>query len=70
MDMDNELTVKDHLALAKWHLDKAIEAELAARRVQHLGKLGAARYEIAEVHAIRVKEEAGRESQLQFSDVG
>lgn len=68
--MNNELSVKDYLSLAKWHLDKAIEAELATRRVRHLGKLGAARYEIAEVHAFLAKEEAGHESLLQYSDVG
>lgn len=51
----------DHLALAKWHLDQAIAADLSARQVSQLGKLGAARYEIAEALAIR-EQEVGRDA--------
>ncbi|MNV42475.1 hypothetical protein D3C71_1341500 [compost metagenome] len=39
---------KDELEAAQWHLNQAIEALLKARDARHLGKLGAARYEISE----------------------
>ncbi|MBY9078272.1 hypothetical protein KIH86_17820 [Paenibacillus sp. HN-1] len=65
-----ELSTQDHLALAKWHLDQAIEAELAAHRVKHLGKPGAARYEIVETLSAISKEDAGHASQFQYSDAG
>lgn len=68
--MNNEKLAVDHLALAKWHLDQVIEAELAARRVKHLGKLGAARYEIVETLSALAKEERGHASQFQYSDAG
>ncbi|WP_025690913.1 hypothetical protein [Paenibacillus zanthoxyli] len=67
---NQEKLVLNHLALAKWHIDQVIEAELAARRVKHLGKLGAGRYEIVETLSALMKEERGHESLLQFSDVG
>ncbi|MBY9077162.1 hypothetical protein KIH86_09390 [Paenibacillus sp. HN-1] len=66
----NEKLAMDHLALAKWHLDQVIEAELAARRVKHLSKLGAARYEIVETLSSISKEDAGHASQFQYSDAG
>ncbi|MEK4449903.1 hypothetical protein [Paenibacillus sp. FSL L8-0506] len=40
--------IQAELLAAKLHLDRAIEASIQARDIRHLGKLGAARYEIVE----------------------
>jgi hypothetical protein len=49
--------IQAELLAAKLHLDRAIEASIQARDIRHLGKLGAARYEIVET-MIRMHKEA------------
>lgn len=51
------MNIQNELAAAKLHLNRAIEASIQARQVQHLSKLGAARYEIAET-LIQMNKEA------------
>ncbi|HEY4429524.1 MAG TPA: hypothetical protein VGN87_00655 [Paenibacillus sp.] len=51
------INIQADLDAAKLHLDRAIEALIQTRQVQHLGKLGAARYEIVET-LIRMNKEA------------
>ncbi|WP_375103797.1 hypothetical protein ACDZ28_32830 [Paenibacillus sp. RS8] len=51
------INIQAELASAKLHLDRAIEASIQARDIRHLGKLGAARYEIVET-LIRMNKEA------------
>lgn len=50
------INIQAELAAAKLHLDCAIEASIQARDIRHLGKLGAARYEIVET-LIRMNKE-------------
>lgn len=53
---------KDELEAAQWHLDQAIKALLQFGDALHLGKLGAARYEIAET-LIRMNREVDANAQ-------
>ncbi|MEK4239097.1 hypothetical protein [Paenibacillus sp. FSL H7-0714] len=56
------INIQAELAAAKLHLDYAIEALIQEEQAQHLGKLGAARYEIVET-LIRMNKEAGNDAQ-------
>jgi hypothetical protein len=42
------VNLKDELEATQWHLNQAINALLQCSDARHLGKLGAARYEITE----------------------
>jgi hypothetical protein len=50
------LSIQAELKAAKLHLDRAIKVSIQSRQVQHLGKLGAARYEIFETLQLLPKE--------------